>query len=288
MRLRGTLACFVVVASLTACSLLVSTSGLTEGDGGEAQDDASRDSSSGSSSGSSGGSSGSGGLDGGVGEAATGDASLCSVAHDLCDDFSGTTFPDLTRWTTFERAGQSTGTRVTDDFVSGPASFRAQAVEWDSVNLMKSFSGAVKRLVCEFSANVKSQTTGTPVLRSFHLDAVPTTSSGLDSYRLAFVAYPTAGGAIDEFWTSPSASGGRRDGPAVIPTDQWMRVRLDLKTESPASMTISYNGDFVGKVDLPKFPAFDALLVRFGGLTEVSAGHGGTVNIDDVVCDVTR
>jgi hypothetical protein len=284
MRLRGTLACFVVVASLTACSLLVSTSGLTEGDGREAQDDASRESNSGSSS----GSSGSGGLDGGVGEAATGDASLCSVAHDLCDDFNGTTFPDLTRWTTFERAGQSTGTRVIDDFVSGPASFRAQAVEWDSVSLMKSFSGAVKRLVCEFSANVKADTRGSEVLTTFRVDAVPTAGSGLDYYGLSFCSYPTNGGAIGDFWTTSSDWGGGRYGPAVIPTDQWMRVRLDVKTEAPASVSVSYNGDFVGKVDLPKFPAFDALLVRFGGLTEVSAGHGGTVNIDDVVCDVTR
>jgi hypothetical protein len=213
--------------------------------------------------------------------------SLCAAPHDLCDDFSSQTFPDLSRWTTLESGGPSTAARATDTFVSPPASFAVTTVDADSVALMKSLSGPIKRLVCDFSINATLVPGNKQVFHAFSVEAHPVASSPVTFHRVSFSTVPTDYGTLGELWSTAAGSDGYSAGPATIPQGVWVRVRFDLAVGPPAIVTLSYNGGLVGSLELKKLPVFDALLVRLGAMTEYQA-VGGSAHFDDVVCDATR
>jgi hypothetical protein len=212
----------------------------------------------------------------------------CAAPHDLCDDFSGTTFPDPSRWTTLDRVGTATITRTTTDFVSAPASLEATATGQSSTTamLVKSLTGTIKGLVCEMSVKATPQVGDPNVFFNFVLDVQPTASAPVESW---FVVFGTVLHTLTEFWTirNGAADGKGFDPPPPLP-NAWVRVRIVLTAGPPSTITLSYDGAKVGDITLLHFPLqHDGVELKFGAQTDPDK-PGGTVRIDDVVCDMSR
>ncbi len=220
-----------------------------------------------------------------------GGALSCDAPHDLCDDFDGQAFPDVTRWTTTTVAPPATLARTESAPRSPPFALVAQSVAGGSggraASLERVFAGPSAGIRCDFAFRLDAISAAFDVRALVAtLAMTPAAQSGFSTYVLEL--------AVAERGVLSLAVRGEREGGGppvdqVLTTAQaavgtWTRIGINV-TLGASSRFATFVEGAAASAKILEGPTSTLGQAFAIGLVDPSSAAVATVAFDDVVCD---